>query len=921
MGFIKRSSPVLSAAPSPAISSPTDVSHTSWKKLRRPLSVLSYSNDTNNSEDSNDNHQNSPITPTSPAFSSNTIPSAYSCDDIHNFNISVPRSRQSSSASLSTAFNSIPGMNSPRVPSPKKQFRRKNDSAPRENIGSSENQPPKRGFFSRHSKQQSLTVGTTDADQSLDQRSYTTSNLKKLSKHASMSFESKLGNSSYSPTNLRSHSSLGLISSPVSSTFVHHRHISKDYKVTYPITELAEIRRTPSSESFENLFSDDFNQHTEANTSTSPFPLPVSYTTASTTSRFSPGKSRPTFQLPMTPSTPNSINSRSQSPDLSNNQSLEEEEEGNGNTVDKKNVAPQKNHHVVEKRPISEKLHCSGNYSYGEDDDTYIVEGIDNSLGQWISISNADGITFPSFNTSSVSSGSARHSASNSVSSNFSFSQSACIQQTLQHLEGSRSRSTSQSSHVISCSSGLNSVNNNTSSLMPQPLHLHPGSVPEPVQLNHRRNGPSLVLQHSGSTTESIDSSSPYLAPPLTAVSIQTTPLTDYNASEYSCSLKSPTSFSTLEDDDSSRANGSYVTTFSKSQVETPKTGPTFDKEILPGKVQVTKSYGIVWIGEPEQDDFATTDHSLLKLLKNNNKPFGTEKQTLFGQSALEVSGSHCVGTPAPASPSSTRSSAASSSSASGTATPQAHSGFVSFNSSKSITAILETGNNLLNASPDIHHSGSLDSLSALSSSSGTTNSYNTTSNNTSNNNNAVNTSSSGSNYYTTPDSPLVDMSPLAYSSPLSSFYIWNDDAAHIFMDDDSTDHDNHNNVYSFHPNQHFLYQHPKSALDDSGSTPRSVCSSSPSNKNNDTTNTLESSPEQQQYGIHSNASSSLQPELKIEGSGSCSNKTETRQHLTSASLSSNNTADYELSSMFESKRLYVPQLTRGPSHRDARVL
>lgn len=124
-------------------------------------------------------------------------------------------------------------------------------------------------------------------------------------------------------------------------------------------------------------------------------------------------------------------------------------------------------------------------------------------------------------------------------------------------------------------------------------------------------------------------------------------------------------------------------------------------------------------------------------------------------------------------------------------------------------------------------------------------------------------------------------MSPLQSSfSPISSCYIWEDETASIFTDDDEDNSGDNSDMYSFHMDQHCLYQNQTTHI---SSKPLSASdkSLSPNTAENPVFLNSQTTPLQhvpsinkQQYNNTNRDGSSLyqstlQPELKIEGSKS----------------------------------------------------
>lgn len=911
MGFIKRSSAAVSQ---PVISAPTDVSHTSWNNVRRPLSAISCSNneDTIQYDDSS----------SASMKQSYRLSSAYSCNDIQKLQPLAPRSRQSSIVSLTPALEVL-SLKPQRAPSPKKQLWNKLDSA------STTSQSTKRSFFSRHSKQRSLTVGSINVN-----NAPLLNPSKKLSKHSSVSLDQKTLAKSLSSADARPKHSLGSISSPVTSSFVHRRHISKESHLSYLDSDSSNITRNHSSASLYNIFSEN-NVQNGSNTcpaSPSTFPLPVSYSDLTSSTRLPAGKQQNIPQSPtvsITPCTPTSAKTMSRTLDYFRHSSLESDQHDD---FDKENLGPvQKSFHDLDQTihsdhtlsnhkqlPFPELQTSFGNYIYDDEDDNYLVEGIDNSLGQWISISNSDGLTFPSINTGSVSSGSmpgsTRHSTCNSVSSNFSPSHPS----NQQLLNPIRPRSISQVSQA-GVSLSLNGVP--LSHLDKPSLTSHPFNLnSEPDQPKQHNNEPIVSQNPTNDNLVQTSLSQSSSSTETTSFSVQT-------ISDGSAVTNSPVDGS-FSDMDEYSSDKSYV--LSKHNNESSVSKPFFCKQVLPGKVQVIKSHGVVWVGESENSK-QTATAATLDALTNENR-------VLSEETSLAASESCRVGTLAPESPTSTCSSAASTSSASCSATLHCSKSSInkinsannnssikppSFNSCKNIADSAETNNEMVSTPQAAPNKDPL-YLSPYGNSPCT----------------SLSSIINLNDIYSTAKNTSFDMTSQQLSTPsFSSYYIWQDEASTIFMDDGGDDDYQTNGIYSFHPNHGFLHRAGLSHL----SVPKTVLSSDPLlspessilsvSLDSQSLNPISSLTLQHDLFsrvVDSNAShlhpSVLQPELKIDGSESFES-TEKKQFINQIRKSDHDVDSYDcdkspndLGTIFKNKNPYTPKLTTGTSHRDARV-
>lgn len=914
MGFIKRSS--SATVSQPVISAPTDVSHTSWNNVRRPLSAISCSN---NSEDTIQYDDSSSAS----MKQSYRLSSAYSCNDIQKLQPLAPRSRQSSIVSLTPALETS-SLKLQRAPSPKKQLWNKLD------LASTTSQSTKRSFFSRHSKQRSLTIGSINVT-----NAPLLNPSKKLSKHSSVSLDQKTLAKSLSSADARPKHSLGSISSPVTSSFVHRRHISKESHLSCLDSDSSNITRNHSSASLYNIFSENTVQSGSNTCPASPstFPLPVSYSDFTPSTRLPAGKQQNIPQSPtisITPCTPTSAKTMSRTFDHFRHSSLESNE--NDDFVDKENMGPvRKSFHDLdqtihsdhtlsnlEQPPFPELQTSFGNYIYDDEDDNYLVEGIDDSLGQWISISNSDGLTFPSINTGSVSSGSlpgsTRHSTCNSISSNFSTSH----QSNQQLLNPIRPRSISQVSQA-SVSLSLNGV----------PLsHLdkHPSSTSHPFNLKPEPDHPK---QHNNEPIVSQNPNNNNLVQTSLSQSSSSTETTSFSVqivSDGSAVSNSPVddSFSDMDEHSSDKS-----CVLSEHNNEYSVSKPFFCKQVLPGKVQVIKSHGVVWIGEPENSK-QTATAAALDALTNENRTFSEETSL----AALE---SCRVGTLAPESPTSTCSSAASTNSASCSATLHCSKSSIkinsannnssikppSFNSCKNIADSAETNNEMVSTPQAAPNKDPL-YLSPYGNSSCT----------------SLSSIINLNDIYSTAKNTSFDMTSQQSSTPsFSSYYIWQDEASTIFMDDGGDDDYQTNGIYSFHPNHGFLHRTGLSHL----SVPKTVLSPDPliSSESSILSVSLDSQSlnpissltlQHDLFGrvVDSNAShlhpSVLQPELKIDGSESF-DSTEKKQFINQIRKSDHDVDSYDcdktqddLGTIFKNKNPYTPKLTTGTSHRDARV-
>lgn len=884
MGFIKRSSPASPAASSSTISFPTDISHTSWKNLRRPLSIISNTADPSRSKGTNQHDQQSFVSPTTPP-----IPSGrFSPLPVHVNSLqpqtSAPRPRHPSAGTLNTAIEAVSSLKLSRASSPKKQKHGKYEEPPSSNSDSKSIRQSKRKFFSRHSKQRSLTIGAADLGHiSLDKPNNPNAS-KRLSKYASMSFDRKTITSSPSLANVSTKLSLSSISSPISSAFSHQNHFSKNV----PPTENQEsnILYNHSSASLYSSYLDSSSQKSPVICPPSPlaFPLPVAYPNSACSPRF-PSTKHFTPQSPSTPLSPSvSVNStQSYSPIANLRGPAPRLNVDIGDVfMNKENILTTTTHRnplekIVELGPKLEKIHSSPkpndynsatNYNYDDDDDSYIVEGIDNSIGQWIATSNSDGVSFPSINNSSVGSGSAPGSACHSIyngdNNDFRISQRQNFHLAQQQLDSTRSRSPSRGSQ-ISVSLSLNETplaNLNKSVSFSRDLPLS-SSASVHSQHNQRSNGHTFAFPKEANALRS--ASSPISFPPLLlAASTATTPSTLYTASEDSFTSSSPVSCPTSDDDEYCCGIDKFYT--KDNELCLPKSSPC--KRKLSGNVQIVKTHGIVWIGESHNNEVLSTDTNLLEPVENEKNIFD-KKPALLEQPSLTVSMINHVGTLAPKNSSVSCSSAACLNSAANLASSSSIPTNIGNPKNKNRPKPLNfDGQILIN---DTKTKNDISQVSKATNSNGSV--YLTSVGNSS--------KTSLTNKTANKSTTSVNMSPLQSSfSPISSCYIWEDETASIFTDDDEDNSGDNSDMYSFHMDQHCLYQNQTTHI---SSKPLSASdkSLSPNTAENPVFLNSQTTPLQhvpsinkQQYNNTNRDGSSLyqstlQPELKIEGSKS----------------------------------------------------